>query len=55
MAEDNQNRAVHFLASAFTLLAVAWLVYLCRLYTRLWLLRRVFLEDYFITVGMVRS
>lgn len=48
------DRAAQFLASTFTLLVISWLVYCCRLYTRLRLVHHIFLEDYFITLGMVR-
>lgn len=51
---SSNDRATDFLVSTITLLAVAWLVYICRLYTRLWLIRCFFLEDYFITFAMVR-
>jgi hypothetical protein len=54
MGENDHDRATRFLASTFTLLAISWIVYFCRLYTRLWLVKRWFLEDYFITIGMVR-
>lgn len=54
MSENNQDRTTHFLASTFTLLAVSWLVYLCRLYTRLRLINRIFAEDVFVTISMVR-
>jgi hypothetical protein len=54
MRENDHDRATQFLASTFTLLAISWLVYFCRLYTRLWLVKRWFLEDYFITIGMAR-
>ena len=53
MAANDQDRKTHFLASTFTLLAVSWLVYICRLYTRLRLVNRVFSEDVFVTVAMV--
>lgn len=54
MSENNQDRTTHFLASTFTLLAVSWLVYFCRLYTRLRLVNHIFLEDVFVTIAMVR-
>ena len=54
MSENNQDRTTHFLASTFTLLAVSWLVYFCRLYTRLRLVNRIFSEDVFVTIAMVR-
>lgn len=50
----SDSRADQFLLSTFILLAISWIVYLCRLYTRLWLVRSMFLEDLFITVAMVR-
>jgi hypothetical protein len=53
MGEINNDRTTQFLASTFTLLAISWLVYFCRLYTRLYLVKQWFLEDYFITIGMV--
>ena len=53
MSENNQDRTTDFLASTFTLLAVSWLVYFCRLYTRLRLVNRVFSEDVFVTIAMV--
>ncbi|GAB7322231.1 hypothetical protein MBLNU13_g03230t2 [Cladosporium sp. NU13] len=52
MSESNQDRTTHFLASTFTLLAVSWLVYFCRLYTRLRLVNRFFSEDVFVTIAM---
>lgn len=47
------SRAGSFLSSTFIMLTVAWAVYLCRIYTRIYIVRGVFLEDYFITLGMV--
>lgn len=47
------SNAGSFLASTFILLTVAWVVYACRIYTRIYIVRGIFLEDYFITVGMV--
>jgi hypothetical protein len=55
MSENNKDRTAHFLASTFTLLVVSWLVYLCRLYTRLRLVKRMFSEDVFVTIAMVRT
>jgi hypothetical protein len=55
MSANAQDRTTHFLASTFTLLAVSWLVYACRLYTRLRLVNRIFSEDVFVTIAMVRS
>jgi hypothetical protein len=55
MSENNQDRTTHFLASTFTLLIVSWLVYACRLYTRLRLVKRIFSEDVFVTIAMVRT
>jgi hypothetical protein len=52
--DQTGDRAVQFLASTFTLLAISWIVYFCRLYTRLRLVHRIFLEDYLITFAMVR-
>lgn len=54
MSKNDQDRTTHFLASTFTLLAVSWLVYFCRLYTRLRLVNRIFSEDVFVTIAMVR-
>lgn len=51
---NNDSRTTDFLASTLTLLAVSWLVYICRLYTRLYIIHCFFLEDYFITLAMVR-
>lgn len=51
----NSDRAVDFVVSTFVLLAASWIVYLSRIYTRLWLVRGVFLEDVFITIGMVSN
>ena len=47
-------RAAQFLASTLTLLIVPRIIYGCRLYTRLRIVHRFFLEDYFITFAMVR-
>jgi len=46
------SRAGSFLSSTFILLSVAWIVYLCRVYTRLYIVKGFFLEDIWITVGM---
>jgi len=53
--ERAENRAPQFLASTFTLLVISWIVYCCRLYTRLRIVHRIFLEDFFITFAMVRG
>ena len=50
----DDDRATQFLASTLTLLIVSWIIYGCRLYTRLRIVHRFFLEDYFITFAMVR-
>lgn len=55
MSEKTQDRTTHFLASTFVLLVVSWLVYACRLYTRLRLVKRIFSEDVFVTIAMVRT
>lgn len=47
------SRAGQFLSSTFVLLTIAWIVYICRIYTRIAIVRGIFLEDYFISVGMV--
>lgn len=55
MAGYDRGRTPEFLAGTFVLLIVSWLVYICRVYTRLWILNRAYLEDYFITIAMVRD
>ncbi|KAI5365825.1 hypothetical protein Slin14017_G034650 [Septoria linicola] len=49
------SNAGSFLSSTFILLTVAWIVYAGRVYTRVSIVRGIFLEDYFITLGMVRG
>ncbi|CZT23214.1 uncharacterized protein RCC_08925 [Ramularia collo-cygni] len=46
------SRAGSFLLSTFILLGIAWIVYFCRIYTRIYIVRGIFPEDYFITIGM---
>jgi multisubunit Na+/H+ antiporter MnhF subunit len=55
MASNDQSRTTQFLSSTFALLAISWLVYFCRLYTRLHLVKRIFAEDIFVTIAMVRA
>jgi hypothetical protein len=52
--DQTGDRAAQFLASTFTLLAISWIVYCLRLYTRLRLVHHIFLEDYLIIFAMVR-
>nr|POE56849.1 hypothetical protein CFP56_70101 [Quercus suber] len=45
--------ADQFLAATFAFLAIAWVAYACRLYTRLCIVQKTFADDYFVTFAMI--